>query len=173
MRRWVPLFLGIIVAAVCVRLGVWQLHRLTERKAANRVLAQALADTVRVAGTFSDDSIVPNRGLDGVPGVFLYATLRTTRGPETVLRGFAPSPDARTVDLAALRERGPVTVTGVRLPVAGRTVLWRLTLPPAAPPHLVAVPPPPLGNGPHLGYAVQWFAFATIALVGGAILSRA
>jgi surfeit locus 1 family protein len=28
------------------------------------------------------------------------------------------------------------------------------------------VPPPPLGDGPHLSYALQWFAFATVALVG-------
>lgn len=28
------------------------------------------------------------------------------------------------------------------------------------------LPAPELDNGPHLGYAVQWFAFATIALVG-------
>jgi cytochrome oxidase assembly protein ShyY1 len=28
---------------------------------------------------------------------------------------------------------------------------------------------PPLDDGPHLSYAIQWFAFATIA-VGGAVL---
>jgi surfeit locus 1 family protein len=30
----------------------------------------------------------------------------------------------------------------------------------------------PLTNGPHLGYAIQWFAFAVIALVGFVILAR-
>ena len=32
------------------------------------------------------------------------------------------------------------------------------------------LPVPELDNGPHLGYAIQWFAFATIALVGWATL---
>jgi surfeit locus 1 family protein len=31
---------------------------------------------------------------------------------------------------------------------------------------------PPLDSGPHRGYAVQWFAFAAIALGGGALLVR-
>ena len=32
------------------------------------------------------------------------------------------------------------------------------------------VPPPELSEGPHLSYAIQWFVFATIASLGGAIL---
>jgi len=28
------------------------------------------------------------------------------------------------------------------------------------------VPPPEMGDGPHLGYALQWFSFAAIALIG-------
>ncbi len=34
------------------------------------------------------------------------------------------------------------------------------------------VPPPGLSEGPHLSYAIQWFTFATIALVGYAVLVR-
>ncbi len=34
------------------------------------------------------------------------------------------------------------------------------------------LPPPVLDNGPHLSYAIQWFAFALIALVGGGVLAR-
>ncbi len=33
-----------------------------------------------------------------------------------------------------------------------------------------AVPPPPLDEGPHLGYAIQWFSFATIAILGYGVL---
>lgn len=33
----------------------------------------------------------------------------------------------------------------------------------------VPVPPPALDDGPHLMYAVQWFAFAAIGLVGGGV----
>lgn len=34
------------------------------------------------------------------------------------------------------------------------------------------VPTPELDDGPHLAYAIQWFAFAAIAVVGGAIYLR-
>ena len=37
----------------------------------------------------------------------------------------------------------------------------------------VRVPPPALDEGPHLSYAVQWFCFAAVALVGGASFARA
>jgi cytochrome oxidase assembly protein ShyY1 len=33
-------------------------------------------------------------------------------------------------------------------------------------------PPPQLSEGPHLSYAIQWFSFAVIALVGAVILVR-
>ncbi len=31
---------------------------------------------------------------------------------------------------------------------------------------------PDLSNGPHLSYAIQWFSFAAIAIIGGAVLLR-
>jgi cytochrome oxidase assembly protein ShyY1 len=34
------------------------------------------------------------------------------------------------------------------------------------------VPPPELSEGPHLGYAAQWFIFSTIALVGYPLVLR-
>ena len=37
---------------------------------------------------------------------------------------------------------------------------------------LVTVARPELGEGPHLGYAAQWFIFSTIAVVGYAIILR-
>jgi surfeit locus 1 family protein len=37
---------------------------------------------------------------------------------------------------------------------------------------LVPVPPPDLGDGPHLGYAVQWFLFAAVGVVGYPFLLR-
>lgn len=37
----------------------------------------------------------------------------------------------------------------------------------AAPP--IPVPHPTLDGGPHLGYAIQWFAFAAVALIGFAV----
>jgi surfeit locus 1 family protein len=32
--------------------------------------------------------------------------------------------------------------------------------------------PPPLDEGPHLSYALQWFSFAAIALIGGVVFVR-
>ena len=32
--------------------------------------------------------------------------------------------------------------------------------------------PPPLDDGPHLSYAIQWFAFATVALVGAGVVIK-
>ena len=37
---------------------------------------------------------------------------------------------------------------------------------------IVVVPPPELSEGPHLGYAVQWFIFSTIAVVGYPLVLR-
>jgi len=34
------------------------------------------------------------------------------------------------------------------------------------------LPPPALDEGPYLGYAIQWFSFAIIAVVGGAAVAR-
>ncbi len=34
------------------------------------------------------------------------------------------------------------------------------------------LPPPTLSEGPHLSYAVQWFSFAAIALIGWGLLAR-
>ena len=41
---------------------------------------------------------------------------------------------------------------------------------PAAADAPVRAPPPVADDGPHLGYALQWFAFAAIAVVGAAIV---
>lgn len=51
-------------------------------------------------------------------------------------------------------------------------VLRRATIVVGAPAALRPVPPPALTSGPHLSYAVQWFAFAAIAVVGSALLYR-
>ena len=40
------------------------------------------------------------------------------------------------------------------------------------PPELVALGRPEVSEGPHLGYAVQWFTFTAIAVVGYALLLR-
>jgi cytochrome oxidase assembly protein ShyY1 len=39
-------------------------------------------------------------------------------------------------------------------------------------PSLRPVPLPEVTDGPHLSYAIQWFAFGVIALVGSVVLAR-
>ncbi|HEX8273498.1 MAG TPA: SURF1 family protein [Longimicrobiaceae bacterium] len=73
----------------------------------------------------------------------------------------APGRDTtfRRLDLAAVRARAPYPV----LP------LYVQQLPDSAAPRdrpPFRVPPPELGEGNHLSYAIQWFSFAAIAVIG-------
>ena len=112
-------------------------------------------------------------------------------------RGWVYSPDASSVDRTRWRERDSVTVEGYveqYAPDAGATavpkdprLVRRITRrdvasrisQPLAPYYLVQTGDtasshpvrrgmPALDEGPHRGYAIQWFAFAAIAL-GGAV----
>jgi surfeit locus 1 family protein len=119
-----------------------------------------------------------------------------------VNRGFVPSPDAVSVSTDSLRQSGEVRIEGIALPIrSGRgapllhenQTTWadldlaqlqgRLPYPirsiyiRQSPDSSVSsfprrLAPPPLDDGPHLSYAIQWFAFATMAVVFGIILSR-
>ena len=117
-----------------------------------------------------------------------------------VLRGFVPSPDAVRVNVEPLREPGTTRVRGLATPVPsgdgqpldhdGHVTWARLDLPALrrrlpypilpvlirqspdsalpSPPH--RLPPPELSEGPHLSYAVQWFAFAAMTVAFGVLV---
>ncbi len=111
-------------------------------------------------------------------------------------RGWVPSPDGMHIDRAAVREGDTATtVEGLALaaPRARRDLdIARLKdsvsyplLPfilqesravrPSEGPsvrRLYRWPAPALDDGPHLSYAIQWFSFALITLVGTAVLLR-
>ncbi len=117
-----------------------------------------------------------------------------------VLRGFVPSADAVRADLDSLREPGTMRVRGLATTIAsgggqplehaGRTTWARLDLaalrarlpypllpvllrqtPAAGLPSLPRrLPAPELSEGPHLSYAVQWFAFAVMAVAFGVLI---
>lgn len=200
-----------VVAAVCVRLGVWQLDRLAERRAWNGQVAARLAAPpltlasglaavpaeslahrrVEARGVFAfgDQRLEPNRSLRGLPGVYVVTPLRFADGTGVLVqRGFAAAPDAMTVDAARLVEPESTVVEGVLVSATGRLavrpesvavgypllplVVRRTARPPGMPGGLAVVEPPPLDAGPHLSYAIQWFAFAIIGLVGGVLLAR-
>jgi surfeit locus 1 family protein len=68
-------------------------------------------------------------------------------------------PDSfRWIDLSALRSRLPYPVFPFVIVLEGDANSHG-NVPPR-------VPPPPLDEGPHLSYAIQWFSFAVIAVVG-------
>ncbi len=143
-----------------------------------RVVAQGVYD-------FSAERTWPGRSFQGTPGVALVTPLRLPDGSAVLVdRGWVPSPDAFHVDHTLYREPDTVTVTGIALiPPRGRgDVDVACYLPfvvqletPEPPPNRGLPrrwPPPTFDDGPHLSYAIQWFSFALIALVGTAVLIR-
>jgi surfeit locus 1 family protein len=215
-RRGVVGAAAVLVAAVCVRLGFWQLDRHDQRAARNAVIEARLAappldgatgldadsSAYRrgiVVGIFDFDREVIEQGrvVNGVPAVYVVTPLVTEPGRMLLVeRGYALSPDARGVDVTLLREPDTAMVEGVFMFLDGGElptdrswplymrradpavlqelyaeplaplVLRRTVMPPGAPRGLAPAPLPPLSLGPHLSYAVQWFLFAVIALVG-------
>ncbi len=132
---------------------------------------------LRLAG--SDRAVLVNRGFVPAPDGF-SAPLDSLREPgEVTVRGtaqaFAPTADRSPprrrddrltvgrVHYRTLADEFPYTLLGLIVRQDAAAGL------PALPRRL---PPDPLAEGPHLGYAIQWFAFATIALVFAVIFWR-
>ena len=118
-----------------------------------------------------------------------------------VTRGWVYSADAAPAELARWRERETVTIAGYVIPLMlsgeappadrpfrtlnAASLSARLGRP-VAPLRIVMtsdstarvdsvprrLPPPVVDAGPHKSYAIQWFAFALIALSGGVLLFR-
>lgn len=126
----------------------------------------------------------PGRSFEGTPGVALITPLRLADGSRVLVdRGWVYSPDAFHVD-NPYREPDTATVEGIALvPPRGRGDVdptgflpFVIQLERPDPPQPSGLPRrwplPVLDNGPHLSYAIQWFSFALIALVGTAALIR-
>jgi surfeit locus 1 family protein len=204
-RSWIPLVLAAIVAVVCVRLGLWQLDRLNQRRERNAAIeagfqarpipAESAATSpgsaerfrrVIAAGRWSygRESVVAGRTRSGSPGVHIVTpmTLFDSRTEILVNRGWVYSPDARSVDLAQWHEgergevMGYVDVPPPSLRAANDelyVVALADTSAAAEAKRPVRLSPPPFDNeGPHLLYAVQWFSFAAIALIGTPLVVR-
>ncbi len=201
---------ALAVAIVCVRLGIWQLDRLGQRRARNAVVAARLAqpplsvgrgtplDSVRqrrlvARGVydFARERVWPLRSFDGTPGVALVTPLRLADGSAVFVdRGWVPSPDAHHVDPSVYREPDSASVEGLGfIPPRGREdvdiAALRDSVPYALLPFLLQQtgtsaphglprrwPAPSLDDGPHLSYAIQWFSFALIIVVGTSALLR-
>lgn len=214
------LLLAAIVAAVCIRLGIWQLARREQRLAMNeriraRIDAPAMPidqvdpDTaksrfgnaiVRGIPDYEHEIVLTHRGHDGAPGVDFLTPIRVA-GNDTatmVNRGWVYSPDAVTVDrgrwhdtvsvftgyVDAFESRPADSVREGRIRKLSYEAIARVMPYPirpffvvaigdsaSAPPRMIRLERPKLDEGPHLSYAFQWFAFATIALVGAGIVT--
>jgi surfeit locus 1 family protein len=212
---------AVLAAALFSRLGIWQVHRLQERRARNALVISRLdsaqvdlaalpRDTalarfrrVRVVGTpdYDNELVLAARTHNGAPGVDLITPMRIAGSDTAVLlnRGWVYSPDAATLRESRWRENDTVVVGYAEiLPPSGGAsyasrphTLTRLTytsasaaLPyPVLPFYVVVmgdtttvagrpqrVGVPPLDEGPHKSYAIQWFFFALVALVGAGIV---
>lgn len=113
-----------------------------------------------------------------------------------VLRGWLAASDAQSVDLTPYGEPGESVVRGVVFPDEGGAVwdpgddwplivrrlsvadlrdrfgdslfpylIWQ-TPDPTLPARPQRVELPPMSEGPHFGYAIQWFSFAIVTLIG-------
>ncbi|HET9709871.1 MAG TPA: SURF1 family protein [Gemmatimonadales bacterium] len=202
--------LALAVAALFVRLGVWQLNRLADRKARNaeieaahelapvelplhRVEPEALRDRrahARGVYDYTHERVWRGRTYDGAPGVALLTPLRLSDGSAVFVdRGWVPSPDAAHVDATRYREGDSADVTGLALPAPRdrgdvdppalkdslpytvlRIVIQLNDSTARHPSGLKRWRPPALDNGPHLSYAIQWFCFAGIVIIGVAVL---
>lgn len=215
-RRLVTfLALALVLALLFVRLGVWQLARLEERREVNaRVLTQLERPVVpftelqgdtsfrraSVSGSpdYEHEILHIGRTRNGSPGVHIFTPVRVAGSDTAVLvnRGWVYAPDAATADLSRWREQrlsfsgfvmqlsrdpvGGARPSGARVRVLALSAIQPLLPYPVAGTYLVAedsagaaapvrVGRPPLDDGPHLSYAIQWFCFAAIA-IGGAII---
>jgi surfeit locus 1 family protein len=204
-RSWIPLLAAAIVAVVCVRLGVWQLERLAQRKARNATIEaafrqppisaeRAMGDSsprfrrVMASGrwNYGRETTIALRTRNGAPGVHIVTPMILGDDETAILvnRGWVYSPDARTVDLTRWHEgdRGEVIgyIDEVPRSLGGAgTSLYIVALadsgagPAAGAERPVRLAPPAFGDrGPHLTYAVQWFSFAAIALIGAPLVVK-
>jgi len=212
-RRVAILVLAIAVAALCVRLGFWQLDRLQERRASNDRIRAGLAAAPMVldeaprsgaalrrasaTGTYDADRevVLSGRALEGQSGDHLLTPLLLSDGSALLVdRGWVPTGTRSPAREGAVEVRGfllPPDSVGEAVPVAGRVtrvdpdgigrtlpyelapvyLLLQVQRPPA---DSLPIPAslPALSEGPHLSYAIQWFSFAAVTLIGSSVLLR-
>ena len=213
-RHWTLLTVALGLALVAIRLGFWQLDRLSSRRTANTQLQLARSlppidlggdsasagRRVTATGTFETTCalLLRSRVHRAAPGLHVVSPFRVeTSGTVIwVLRGFVAAADGVHPDVVPPPTPGLVTIRGELQPLPatddrgrpavsdGDTTWQRMDVTMAAerrpdamavllymegdssgPDQLATVEPPVLDNGPHLSYALQWFAIALAILV--------
>jgi surfeit locus 1 family protein len=131
----------------------------------------------------SGSGVLVNRGWVPAPdGATVDSTILVIRG-ETRAEGWIEAFPGRDASLA--RRAGSVAGTGSfrrvwyaidetalrgQFPYRLLDVTIQLVPSPDAPTYPVRLAAPSLDQGPHLGYAIQWFSFAAIAMIGWGVM---
>ncbi len=226
-RKWILATLFVLAGtALCIRLGIWQLDRLEQRRAFNAHFESSRAmppldlnseqpddltdmewRSVQVTGAydFENQIAIRNQYYGDQYGYHLLTPLLFSGKAVLVDRGFIPADgNSSPADWHKYDEPGTVTVRGqIRLgqtkPAFGgvadalpengaRLEIWNNAdiahIAPQLPYPILPVMVQPdvdgsdtefpipyqptieLTEGPHFGYALQWFTFATILFVG-------
>jgi len=175
---------------------VTPMERLADTLSYRRAIALGTPD-------YANEIVLTGRSRDGSPGVYLLTPVRPMDSDTAalVIRGWVYSPDAATIDVSRWRETrnsfagyvaripdGPLiragerprsirrlTMSAVRelvpYPVARMYLMSQDAAADTAPARL---PAPALDEGSHLNYAITWFSFAAIAIIGaGTIVAQA
>ncbi len=156
---------------------------LLRNRSLNGITGYHLITPLRLSGR--DEAVLVDRGW--IPLTEASPEVRRKFAPspgETLVTGIARQPETYVggpkdpplsaerprldawfrVDVARIQEQTPYPL----LPV-----FIEMQPGPDAPPTLPQpVPPPDLDQGPHLGYAIQWFAFAVILMVGYVVFQQ-
>lgn len=228
-RRWIVATLLVLVgAAICARLGIWQLDRLAQRRAANaHYIAMQSASPLSLAQDsgqhldameyravtasghydFSQQVALRNQVYNDQFGLHLLTPLVLEDGSAVLVdRGWIPAEgNGDRSAWAAYDEPAAATVTGILRASRVRADLSGVTDPALGPgqsgleswlfpniprlqeqisykllpvyiqlnpvatdttPPIAYQPEIDLTEGPHEGYAIQWFSFAAILLIG-------
>jgi surfeit locus 1 family protein len=134
-RHWAFSITALAVAAVCVRLGFWQLSRLEQRRQSNDLIrSQTALDPVEISGADPPSDLAPyrqavasgtldssrqvillNRSYNDEPGAHLITPLLLTpSGPAIVVdRGWIPYDESTSGDLSGLDPSGSVHIRGI------------------------------------------------------------
>lgn len=107
------------------------------------------------------------READSVTGVGYVSTYPAPR--EGDAESLSRSNAFRWLDRKLLEQRTSYPLAPYYIVLAADTAPVPRDVASSSPPRL---PPPLLDDGPHLGYAIQWFSFAAISIVGTFLLLR-
>ena len=153
--HWAFAALTVLVGAVCILLGLWQLDRLEERRQRNRAIQTQLDQPIvdlsagldpaqeltyrrlRARGTFdaAHEIMLSNRSYSGQAGVHVITPLKINGADSAILvdRGWIPASQAGAGERLAFRLEGTLEVTGIGRPSQSEPSIALLADPTAGP----------------------------------------